>query len=121
MGIEETRKAIESAGNAFKSFSKTTSKYRQDLLLRIFTLIGENAEDLAKIITTENGKPLADAKGEVAYGNSFFEWFAGEAVRTYGDVVPAANPDLRNIVIKQPIGVCGILVSFISHNIFQHY
>ncbi|TIA74056.1 hypothetical protein E3P77_02007, partial [Wallemia ichthyophaga] len=109
MGVAETRRAIDAAGEAYKTFSKTTAKSRQDLLNRIFALISQNADDLAKIVTVENGKPLADAKGEVGYGNSFFEWFAGEAVRTYGDVVPAANPDLRNIVIKQPIGVCGIL------------
>ncbi|TIA90975.1 hypothetical protein E3P99_01332 [Wallemia hederae] len=109
MGVAETRRAVAAASEAYKSFSKTTTKSRQDLLNRIFALINENADDLAKMVTIENGKPLADAKGEVGYGNSFFEWFAGEAVRTYGDVVPAANPDLRNIVIKQPIGVCAIL------------
>ncbi|TIB75644.1 hypothetical protein E3Q22_03906 [Wallemia mellicola] len=109
MGVSETRRAVDAASEAFKTFSKTTAKSRQDLLNKVFALINENADDLAKIVTVENGKPLADAKGEVVYGNSFFEWFAGEAVRTYGDIVPAANPDLRNIVIKQPIGVCGIL------------
>jgi succinate-semialdehyde dehydrogenase/glutarate-semialdehyde dehydrogenase len=109
MGAAETKEAIEVAGAAFKSWSQTTAKTRHDLVKKLYNLIMENADDLAKIITLENGKPFAEAKGEVLYSASFYEWFAEEALRTYGQTIPSPFPNLRNVVIKQPIGVCAIL------------
>ncbi|KAI0658692.1 succinic semialdehyde dehydrogenase [Cubamyces menziesii] len=109
MGLEETRQAIEAASKAFKTWSKTTAKQRHDILMKFYALMQEHQDDLARLITLENGKPLAEAKGEHAYSASFIEWFAEEAVRTYGEVVPSPFPNLRNVVIKQPIGVVSIL------------
>ncbi|KDQ64182.1 hypothetical protein JAAARDRAFT_27804 [Jaapia argillacea MUCL 33604] len=90
MGVEETKEAIEAAGKAFKTWGKTTAKERHDLLLKYHALMLENSEDLARIITLENGKSLTEAK---------------EAVRTYGEHIPSQFPHIRNVVIKQPIGV----------------
>ncbi|KAF9057807.1 succinate-semialdehyde dehydrogenase [Panaeolus papilionaceus] len=109
MGIAETKAAIEAASKAFVGWSKTTAKHRHDLLLNFFRLMQEHQYDLARLITLENGKPFAEAKGENTYSASFMEWFAGEAVRTYGEHIPSALPGSRNIVIKQPIGVVSIL------------
>lgn len=69
----------------------------------------ENSEDIARLITWENGKPLADAKGEATYAASFFEWFSEEAPRVYGDTIPASIPGNRVITIKEPVGVCGLI------------
>ncbi|KAH8831335.1 succinate-semialdehyde dehydrogenase [Flagelloscypha sp. PMI_526] len=109
LGVEETRQAIDSAQKAFPSWSTTTAKSRHDILMKLFALMKEHQEDLARLITLENGKPLAEAKGENTYSASFIEWFAEEAVRTYGEHIPAAAPGTRNIVIKQPVGVVGIM------------
>ncbi|OBZ70332.1 Glutarate-semialdehyde dehydrogenase DavD [Grifola frondosa] len=109
MGLPETKEAIDAASKAFKTWSKTTAKQRHDILLKFYALVQEHQEDLARIITLENGKPLAEAKGENAYSASFLEWFAEEAVRTYGEVIPSPFPHIRNVVIKQPIGVVSIL------------
>lgn len=109
MGAKETREAIEVAAEAFKSWSTTTGKERHDLLLAWYRTIMDNQEDLATILTWENGKTLTEAKGEVAYGASFFEWFAEEAVRTYGTVIPSHIPHQRFITIKQPVGVVGVI------------
>ena len=109
MGVADVETAVKAADAAWNKWKKTTAKHRSDILMKLFRLLQDNSEDLARIITLENGKPLADAKGEVAYGSSYFEWFAQEALRDYGDVIPAADPNLRNVVVKQPIGVCGIL------------
>ncbi|TEB30017.1 succinate-semialdehyde dehydrogenase [Coprinellus micaceus] len=109
MGVDETKEAIEAAKNAFPAWSRTTAKHRHDLLVKFFQLMQQHHEDLSRLITLENGKALADAKGENAYSASFFEWFAGEAVRIYGEQIPSAFPGTRNIVIKQPIGVVAIL------------
>ncbi|KAG0068262.1 succinate semialdehyde dehydrogenase NADP+ linked [Linnemannia elongata] len=109
MGIEETDKAIQAAKQAFPSWSKTTAKERSTILRNWYNLILENEQDLAKIITWENGKPLADALGEVRYGASFFEWFAEEAKRLYGEVIPSPNRQQRLIAIRQPLGVVGII------------
>ncbi|SPO39687.1 probable UGA2 - succinate semialdehyde dehydrogenase [Pseudozyma flocculosa] len=109
MGKDETARAIEAASEAFKSWSKTTAKHRHDLLLKLYQAHQENAEDLAKIIVAENGKTLAEAKGEIAYSNSFLEWFAEEATRTYGHTVPSPLPGVRNIVQTQPVGVAGLI------------
>ncbi|KAI9059995.1 succinate-semialdehyde dehydrogenase [Trametes sanguinea] len=109
LGLEETKQAIAAASEAFKSWSKTTAKQRHDILMKFYALMQEHQDDLARLITLENGKPLAEAKGEHAYSASFIEWFAEEAVRTYGEVIPSPFPQLRNVVIKQPIGVVSIL------------
>ncbi|KAG9072434.1 succinate semialdehyde dehydrogenase NADP+ linked [Linnemannia hyalina] len=109
MGIEETDRAIQAAKQAFSSWSKTTAKERSTILRNWYNLIIENEQDLAKIITWENGKPLADALGEVRYGASFFEWFAEEAKRLYGEVIPSPNRQQRMLAIRQPIGVVGII------------
>ena len=79
------------------------------MLRKWYELMTENADDLATLITWENGKPWADAKGEVAYAAGFFEWFAEEAPRTYGDVIPATVSGNRIITLKEPVGVCGLI------------
>ncbi|CAE6429627.1 unnamed protein product [Rhizoctonia solani] len=112
LGVEETKKAIQVADEAFKSWSKTTAKERHDILKKMHGLMMDNADDLGLIITLENGKPLAEGKGENAYSASFVEWFetlAEEAVRTYGEVIPSPMLSLRNVVVKQPVGVAAIL------------
>ncbi|KAL0950178.1 hypothetical protein HGRIS_010171 [Hohenbuehelia grisea] len=109
MGLEETKEAIKAASKAFETWGKTTAKHRHDVLMKFFNLMQEHHEDLARIITLENGKPLAEAKAENTYSASFLEWFAEEAVRTYGEQLPCAFPGVRNVVIKQPIGVVSIL------------
>ncbi|KAG2155128.1 Aldehyde/histidinol dehydrogenase [Suillus bovinus] len=109
MGLEETKSAIAAAGNAFASWGKTTARHRHDILMKFYNLMREHNDDLARIITLENGKTLMEAKGENAYSASFMEWYAEEAVRTYGEYVPSPFPDIRNVVIKQPVGVVSIL------------
>ncbi|CDK26315.1 unnamed protein product [Kuraishia capsulata CBS 1993] len=101
--------AIPAAVTAFNSFKKTTGRYRSGLLTRMYELMMENLDDLAILITIENGKSLADAAGEVKYAASFYQWFAEEAPRIYGDTIPSANGSNRIITVKQPIGVVGIL------------
>ncbi len=105
MGAEETREAIEAADVAFTSWKKTTAKERSELLRRWFDLMLEHKEDLALIMTLEQGKPLVESRGEIIYAASFIEWFAEEGKRVYGDVIPATAPDKRIIVLKQPVGV----------------
>ncbi|HEX2580672.1 MAG TPA: NADP-dependent succinate-semialdehyde dehydrogenase [Dongiaceae bacterium] len=104
-GAAETRRAIEAASAAWGEWRGRTAKERATILRAWFTLIMENQEDLAVIMTAEQGKPLAEARGEVAYGASFIEWFAEEGKRTYGDVIPTYARDKRVIVTKEPIGV----------------
>ena len=105
MGAAETRRAIEAANAALPAWRALPAKERSRILRKWFDLIVANADDLALILTTEQGKPLAEAKGEILYGASFVEWFAEEAKRVYGDVIPSPTGDRRLIVIKQPIGV----------------
>lgn len=105
MGAAETRRAIASCEAALPAWRAMTAKARCNLLKKWFELILANADDLAAILTAEQGKPLAEAKGEVNYGASFIEWFAEEAKRLYGDVIPGHMTDKRLIVMKQPIGV----------------
>ncbi len=104
-GAAETRRAIAAANAALPAWRALTAKQRSALLRRWFDLMLLNADDLALILTTEQGKPLAEAKGEVIYGASFIEWFAEEGKRIYGDVIPPHMSDKRLIVLKQPIGV----------------
>lgn len=101
----ETRRAIEAANAAWPAWRKKTAKERSAILRRWFDLMMENQEDLAKLMTLEQGKPLAEAMGEIAYGASFVEWFAEEAKRVYGDTIPAPAENRRIVVIKQPVGV----------------
>lgn len=105
LGTTETHAAIEAAAKAQKSWGRQTAKQRSQILRRWFELMMENQDDLGTILTAEQGKPLAEAKGEIAYGASFIEWFSEEARRAYGDVTPGHAPDKRIITIKQPIGV----------------
>jgi succinate-semialdehyde dehydrogenase/glutarate-semialdehyde dehydrogenase len=104
-GAAETRRAIEAADKAFTSWRNVVAKERSAILKRWFTLIMDNQEDLARLMTAEQGKPLAESRGEVAYGAAFVEWFAEEGRRVYGDTIPANNPNQRIVTIKQPIGV----------------
>jgi succinate-semialdehyde dehydrogenase/glutarate-semialdehyde dehydrogenase len=104
-GTAETRRMIEAAAVAQKSWSETTAKERAALLRRWFTLIMENQEDLAQILTAEQGKPLAESRGEIAYGANYIEWFSEESKRVYGDIIPQPSNDKRVMVIKQPVGV----------------
>ena len=109
MGLDETIEVIEAANNAWGSWKSLLAKERAGILRNWFNLIMENQSDLAKILSWEQGKPLAEAMGEIAYGASFIEWFAEEAKRVYGDIIPQTVPDRRLLVIKQPIGVvCAI-------------
>ncbi len=105
MGAEETRRAIEAAERAWPAWRAKTAKERAAVLRRWYELMMENQDDLAVLMTMEQGKPLAEAKGEIAYGASFIEWFAEEGKRIYGDTIPQHQPDKRIVVIKQPVGV----------------
>ena len=104
-GADETRRAIEAAERAQVEWRQRTATERSNLLRRWFDLMMEHQEDLAQIMTAEQGKPLAESRGEIAYGASFIEWFAEEAKRIYGDVIPPPANDRRIVVIKQPVGV----------------
>jgi succinate-semialdehyde dehydrogenase / glutarate-semialdehyde dehydrogenase len=108
-GAAETNSAIEAADRAFRTWKKATAGERAELLERWFTLMIENREDLARIMTLEQGKPLSEARGEITYGASFVKWFAEEARRVYGETIPAATADGRIIVQKHPIGVVGAI------------
>lgn len=108
-GVRETELAIEAAEKAFKSWKKLTAKERSKAVHRWGELMMENQEDLAIILTSEQGKPYAEAKGEVAYAASFLEWFAAEGKRIYGDIIPTHKPDARILVTKEAIGVVGAI------------
>lgn len=105
MGANETRAAIEAANQALPAWRALTAKERATILRRWFDLMMANQDDLAKLMTLEQGKPLAEAKGEISYAASFIEWFAEEGKRIYGDTIPGHQADKRLIVLKQPIGV----------------
>ncbi|WP_392421517.1 NADP-dependent succinate-semialdehyde dehydrogenase [Edwardsiella piscicida] len=105
MGAAETQRAIEAAAHALPGWRARTGKARAQILRRWFDLILAHQEDLARLMTLEQGKPLAESRGEIAYAASFIEWFAEEAKRVYGDTIPAPQGDKRLLVIKQPIGV----------------
>jgi succinate-semialdehyde dehydrogenase/glutarate-semialdehyde dehydrogenase len=108
-GAAETRRAIVAAEAAFGPWKAKTAAERAKILRRWFELMMENQEDLARLMTLEQGKPLAEARGEIAYAASFIEWFAEEARRVYGEVIPSPLADRRLIVIKQPVGVCAAI------------
>ncbi|MEB8432645.1 NAD-dependent succinate-semialdehyde dehydrogenase [Cocleimonas sp. KMM 6892] len=104
-GERETNRAIEFAEVAMQSWKQKPAKERANILRKWFELVMENQEDLAQILTVEQGKPIAEARGEIAYGANYIEWFAEEAKRVYGDTIPAPAGDKRIVCIKQPIGV----------------
>jgi succinate-semialdehyde dehydrogenase/glutarate-semialdehyde dehydrogenase len=104
-GFEETTRAIKAAKSAGPSWNKLSIKERASILRKWFELMLDAQEDLAQILTAEQGKPLAEARGEIAYGANFIEWFAEEGKRVYGDIIPPPSNDKRIIVIKQPVGV----------------
>lgn len=106
LGQAETAKAIADANAAWPAWRKKTAKERSAILRKWFNLMMENQDDLAAILTTEQGKPLAEAKGEIAYGASYIEWFAEEGKRLYGENIPSHMADRRIMVTKEPIGVC---------------
>jgi succinate-semialdehyde dehydrogenase/glutarate-semialdehyde dehydrogenase len=105
LGAADTRHAIEAANRALPGWRARTAKERAAIMRRWFDLMMANQADLARLMTTEQGKPVAESKGEVAYAASFLEWFGEEAKRVYGDTIPGHQPDKRIVVIKQPIGV----------------
>ncbi|MBK6747002.1 NAD-dependent succinate-semialdehyde dehydrogenase [Ottowia sp.] len=109
MGAAEARRAIEAADAALPGWRATLAKQRGRLLRRWFDLIIENQDDLAKLMTAEQGKPLSEARSEVVSGAAFIEWFAEEARRAYGETIPAPAADRRVLVIKQPVGVCAAI------------
>jgi succinate-semialdehyde dehydrogenase/glutarate-semialdehyde dehydrogenase len=109
LGAEEARRAIEAAERAWPAWRAKTAKERAGILRKWFDLMMANQEDLAQILTAEQGKPLTESRGEIAYGASFIEWFAEEGKRAYGDVIPQHQPDKRVLVIKQPIGVSALI------------
>jgi succinate-semialdehyde dehydrogenase/glutarate-semialdehyde dehydrogenase len=109
MGVMETRRAIEAAQAAGKEWSARTGKERAAVLRRWFNLMLVHQDDLAQIMTAEQGKPLAESRGEIAYAASYIEWFAEEGKRVYGDTIPNHAPGKRLVVLKQPIGVCAAI------------
>lgn len=108
-GVAETKRAIAAAATAFQTWKDYTATKRSKILKKWYDLQRQHADDLAKILTIEQGKPLAEAKGEVLYGASFVEWFAEEARRVYGDVIPGHQSNKRIVVLKQPVGVVGAI------------
>ena len=106
---EETKQAIESAHKAWLSWRNTSAYERSNLLHRWADLIEDNIDDLAKMLTIEQGKPIKEATGEIQYGNAFIRWFAGEAIRVYGDIIPPNTTSQHLVVIKQPVGVVGAI------------
>ncbi len=108
-GADETRRAIAAALRAFPAWSEKTAKERSAILRKWHDLMLANVDDLALILTSEQGKPLAESKGEVTIAAAYVEWFAEEAKRIYGDVIPTVGNDRRLVVIKQPVGVCAAI------------
>ena len=108
-GAAETRRAIAAADKAWPAWRAKTAQERATILRRWFELMMANQEDLARLMTAEQGKPLAEIRGEIAYAASFIEWFAEEAKRIYGDTIPAPAGDRRIVVVKQPVGVCAAI------------
>ncbi len=109
MGAAETKRAIEAANAALPAWRAKTAKERAAILRKLFDLLMANQDDLAAIMTAEQGKPLAESKGEIAYAAGFIEWFGEEGKRIYGDTIPAFGTDKRIVVLKQPIGVCAAI------------
>jgi succinate-semialdehyde dehydrogenase/glutarate-semialdehyde dehydrogenase len=110
MAAEDVDNAVDAAYAAFQKYRVSNPRVRADLLMKWFSLIQENRDDIAKILVYETGKPLAEAYGEIDYANSFTRWFAGEAERIQGTNFTAATPGRRVFTIKQPLGVAAALV-----------
>src|SRR6202521_1510536 len=106
MQATETRRAIEAAKAAWPDWRRKTAKDRAVLLRKWYDLMMANVDDLARIMTAEQGKPLAESEGEISYAASFIEWFAEEGKRVYGDTLPSPWSDRRLVVVKEPVGVC---------------
>lgn len=109
MTVEDTRHAIEVAEKAFATFRNTSPVQRSNWLSELYRLYQASINDIARLIVWENGKSWNDAMAEATYAGSFFSWFAAEALRTYGEVIPCSVPGTRNFSIKQPIGVVALL------------
>ena len=109
LGVAETQAAIDAAHRALPAWRGKTAKERSAILMKWFNLMLQHADDLARIMTAEQGKPLAEARGEVVYGASFIEWFAEEGKRVYGETIPTTDNNKRYIVIKQAMGVCAAI------------
>ena len=109
LGPVDCHNAIVAADKAWPAWRAKTAKERAAIMMKWFALLHQHADDLARIMTAEQGKPLAEARGEVAYGASFIEWFAEQAKRIYGETIPTTDNNKRYIVIKQPIGVCAAI------------
>jgi succinate-semialdehyde dehydrogenase/glutarate-semialdehyde dehydrogenase len=108
-GAAETRRAIEAAKRSFPAWRARTAEDRGRILRRWFELMMSHQEDLARVMTSEQGKPLSESRGEIAYAASFIEWFAEEARRIYGDTIPSPWPDARIVVTREPVGVCAAI------------
>ncbi len=109
LGPAETEAAVAAAGKALPAWRSKTAKERASVMMKWFALMHQHADDLARIMTAEQGKPLAEARGEVIYGASFIEWFAEEARRVYGETIPTTDNNKRYLVIKQAMGVCAAI------------
>jgi succinate-semialdehyde dehydrogenase/glutarate-semialdehyde dehydrogenase len=109
LGAADTEAAIAAADKAWGPWRAKTAKERHAILMKWYGLLIQHADDLARIMTAEQGKPLAEARGEVVYGASFIEWFAEEGKRVYGETIPTTDPSKRYIILKQPIGVCAAI------------
>src|SRR5579862_3758215 len=109
LGVEVLRRAIDAAHEAQKNWAKTTAKERAQILRRWYDLVIANADDLALILTSEQGKPLAEAKAEIIGNAAYLEWFGEEAKRIDGDIIPSPRDDQRMLVLKQPVGVCAAI------------
>lgn len=109
LGAGEARAAVDAAGQAWPAWRARPAKERSAILMKWFALLHQHADDLSRIMTAEQGKPLAEARGEVVYGASFIEWFAEEAKRVYGETIPTTDAGKRYLVLKQPVGVCAAI------------
>ncbi|MHC3128325.1 succinate-semialdehyde dehydrogenase, partial [Brevundimonas sp. GN22] len=109
MGAAETRRAIEAADKAMKDWAKRTAADRAKVLRKWFNLMLENQEELARLLTAEQGKSITEARGEIAYAASFIEWFAEEGKRAYGEVIPTHDNGKRIVTLRQPVGVVGAI------------
>ncbi|MFM8768735.1 MAG: NAD-dependent succinate-semialdehyde dehydrogenase, partial [Rubrivivax sp.] len=109
LGAEHAQAAIAAADKAWPAWRAKTAKERAGILMKWYALLHQHADDLARIMTAEQGKPLTEARGEVVYGASFVEWFAEEAKRVYGETIPTTDPTKRYLVLKQPVGVCAAI------------
>src|SRR5690606_12623733 len=109
MSVADTEHAIAAANKAFRPWRARTGKERADILRRLLDLIISNAEDMAQLMTMENGKPITESRGEIVYGASFVEWFAEQAKRVNGDIMASPNKANRMLVMREPIGVCAAI------------